>query len=205
MDAVHHLDKLTIQDLVDFFLVHLRAHVLKSAAHGNGNLFLIFLHLLSDPKVDDSKTVVVVRLDEDNVEGFDIKMKDPLRVDELNASDNLPNENLALPLCETIVIRSSPGDEVATSEVLGHKDRVERPLEEPDQLDDEGGLDQGTEHGHLCAHLALLLLLKLGRCQVTCDCVLHKENVSKGSRTNLPLHLVPLLELIKLSRLCKTF
>ena len=78
MDAVHHLDKLTIQDLVDFFLVHLRAHVLKGAAHGDGNLFLIFLHLLSDPKVDDSKTVVVVRLDEDNIEGFDIKMKDPL-------------------------------------------------------------------------------------------------------------------------------
>ena len=181
MDAVHHLDKLKIQDLVDFFLVHLRAHVLKGAAHGDGNFFLIFLHLLCDPKVDDSKTVVVVRLDEDNVEGFDIKMKDPLRVDELNASDDLPNENLALPLRETIVIRSSPGDEVATSEVLGHKDRVERPLEEPDQLDDEGRLDQGAEHGHLYSHLALLLLLKLGRCQVTCDGVLHKENVSKGS------------------------
>ena len=101
--------------------------------------------------------MVVVRLDEDNVEGFDIKMKDPLRVDELNASDDLPNENLALPLCETIVIRSSPGDEVATSEVLSHKDRVERPLEEPDQLDDEGGLDQRSKNFSLATNFMFLL------------------------------------------------
>ena len=185
--------------------IHLWAHVLKGSTHGNRDLVLILLQLLGDPKINDPQIVVILWVDEYNIEGFDVEVEDPLAVDELDSSDNLSDENLALSLGETIVVGGSPRDEVPTSQVFCHKDRVERPLIEADQLDYEGGLYEGTQHGDLRPHLVLLLLLVLGCCKFSCSCVLHKEDVSKGSRTNLPFNLISLLELVQFARLSETF
>jgi len=184
---------------------HLWAHVLKGSTHGNRDLVLILLQLLGDPKINDPQIVVILWVDEYNIEGFDVEVEDPLAVDELDSSDNLSDEHLALSLSETIVVRGGSCDEVPTSQVFCHKDRVEGPLIEADQLDNKGRLYQGTEHRHLSSNLAFLLLLIFGCCKFTCHCVLHKEHVSKGSRTNLPFNLITLLEFVQFTRLSETF
>ena len=103
-----------------------------------------------------------------DVEWFDIKVKNPLAVDKLDSSDNLSNKDLALSLREAIVVRGSPRDEIPASEVFRHKHRVEWTLVELNQLDYEGRLYQGIEHGHLSPDLPNLLLLVLRCCKFTC-------------------------------------
>ena len=98
--------------------------------------------VLRQTEVDDPEVVVVVGVGKHDVEGLEVEVDDPLAVDELDAPDDLSDEYLALPLSETIVVRSRPGDQVAAGQVLGHQHRVQRGLEQTDlaitRLEDGG-------------------------------------------------------------------
>ena len=124
--------------------INLWTHVLEGSTHGNRDLVVILLELLSDPKVNYSQIVVIFRADKDNIERLDVKVEDPLAVDKLDSSDNLSNEHLALSLRQTIVVRGGPGDQIPASEVFCHQHGVERSFVEANQLHHKGGLNEGT-------------------------------------------------------------
>ena len=93
-----------------FAVHHLRTHVLKGPAHGHLDLpILRIFQVLRQPKVDDPEVVVVVGVGEHDVEGLEVEVEDPLAVDELDASHDLADEDLAFPLGQTVVVGGRPG------------------------------------------------------------------------------------------------
>ena len=96
-----------------FAVHHLRAHVLQSAAHRHLNLAVVrIFQIFRQPKVNDPEIVVVVGVGEHDVEGLEVEVEDALAVDELDPPDNLPDEDLAFPLCQAIVVGGRSGDHV---------------------------------------------------------------------------------------------
>ena len=96
-----------------FAVHHLRAHVLQSAAHRHLNLAVVrIFQIFRQPKVNDPEIVVVVGVGEHDVEGLEVEVEDPLAVDELDAPHNLPDEDLALPLSQAVVVGGCPEDRV---------------------------------------------------------------------------------------------
>ena len=89
---------------------HLGAHVLQRAAHRHHHVVLRPGKPLRQTEVDDPEVVVVVRVGEHDVEGLEVEVEDALAVDELDAPHNLPDEDLALPLSQAVVVRRRPGD-----------------------------------------------------------------------------------------------
>ena len=88
---------------------HLRAHVLQGAAHRHHHVVLRLSQPLCQPKVNDPEIVVVVGVGEHDVEGLEVEVEDPLAVDELDASHNLSDEDLAFPLSQAVVVGGRPG------------------------------------------------------------------------------------------------
>ena len=68
------------------------------------------LQVFRQPEVDDPEVVIVVRVGEHDVEGLEVEVEDALAVDELDAPHNLPDEDLALPLSQAVVVGGRPGD-----------------------------------------------------------------------------------------------
>ena len=91
---------------------HLGAHVLQSAAHRHHHTLLVVRQPLGQAKVNDPEVVVVVGVGEHDVEGLEVEVEDALAVDELDPPDNLPDEDLAFPLCQAIVVGGRSGDHV---------------------------------------------------------------------------------------------
>ena len=56
---------------------------------------LIYLQLFSNPKVNDSEVVIIIRVGKDDIERLEVKMNDTLAVNELDTPNNLLDENLA--------------------------------------------------------------------------------------------------------------
>ena len=92
---------------------HLRAHVLQRPAHRHHHLDLPFGKPLRQTKVNDPEVVVVVRVGEHDVEGLEVEVEDALAVDELDAPHNLPDEDLAFPLGQAVVVGGRSGDQVS--------------------------------------------------------------------------------------------
>ena len=89
---------------------HLRTHVLKGSAHRHLDLpILRIFQVLRQPEVDDPEVVVVVGVGEHDVEGLEVEVEDPLAVDELDASHDLSDEDLAFPLSQAVVVGGRPG------------------------------------------------------------------------------------------------
>ena len=88
---------------------HLRAHVLQGAAHRHHHVVLRLRKPHRQAEVDDPEVVVVVRVGEHDVEGLEVEVEDALAVDELDAPHNLPDEDLALPLSQAVVVGGRPG------------------------------------------------------------------------------------------------
>ena len=88
---------------------HLGAHVLKGAAHRHHHTLLVVRQPLRQAKVNDPEVVVVVGVGEHDVEGLEVEVEDPLAVDELDASHNLSDEDLAFPLSQAVVVGGRPG------------------------------------------------------------------------------------------------
>ena len=89
---------------------HLRAHVLQGAAHRHHHVVLRLSQPFCQPKVDDPEVVVVVRVGEHDVEGLEVEVEDALAVDELDPPHNLPDEDLAFPLCQAVVVGGRSGE-----------------------------------------------------------------------------------------------
>ena len=89
--------------------INLWTHVLEGSTHGNRDLVVILLELLSDPKVNYSQIVIIFRVDKDNIERLDVKVEDPLAVDKLDPSHDLAAEDLTFPLSQAIVVGGRPG------------------------------------------------------------------------------------------------
>ena len=80
------------------------AHELQGAAHGDEDLALPHLQLLSQAEVDDPEVVVVHGVGKHDVEGLEVEVYDPLAVYELDPPHYLPHEYLTLPLIRQIQI-----------------------------------------------------------------------------------------------------
>ena len=63
---------------------------------------------LRKTEVDDPEVVVVVGVGEHDVEGLEVEVEDPLAVDELDASHNLSDEDLAFPLSQAVLVGGRP-------------------------------------------------------------------------------------------------
>ena len=108
------------------FTVHdLWTHVLKSTTHGHEHMVTVLRQLLRQTKVNDAEVVVILRVGKHDVEWLQVQMKYAFTVDEMDSSNNLnnikdfnikneklncfssylSNKNLALSLCQIVVIR----------------------------------------------------------------------------------------------------
>ena len=88
---------------------HLGAHVLQGPAHRHEHVLTAFLQLLRQPEVYDPEIIIVLDVSEHDVEGLEVEVEDPLAVDELDASHDLSDEDLAFPLSQAVVVGGRPG------------------------------------------------------------------------------------------------
>ena len=72
----------------EFAVHHLRAHVLESPTHGHLDLAILRVFQgFGEAEVDDPEVVVVVGVGEHDVERLEVKVEDPLAVDELDSPE----------------------------------------------------------------------------------------------------------------------
>ena len=96
----------------------LRRHVLDGAAHADLDAALAVAQLPGQAEVDDAEVEVVLLLAEDDVERLEVEVDEAARVDELDASADLPHDDPALVLRQLVVLGGGALAEVAAGQEL---------------------------------------------------------------------------------------